>query len=207
MDSQAMMKLIRSRGIKDTLVLEAMARVPRHLFVPEGQRTGAYDDHAMAIGCEQTISQPYIVALMTEALELEAGHRVLEIGTGSGYQTAILAEMGAEVYSVERIVALHEVASACLETLGYRVQSKVDDGYYGWPEFAPYDAIIVTAAPTELPTPLVDQLAEGGRMVVPVGPRHGYQTLWKIVKEGGHIHQINLGGVAFVPFVHASDER
>jgi protein-L-isoaspartate(D-aspartate) O-methyltransferase len=207
MNPQAMVKLIRARGVKDSLVLDAMLRVPRHAFVPELQRASAYDDHAMAIGCEQTISQPYIVALMTEALELKTGDRVLEVGTGSGYQTAILAEMGAEVYTVERIVALHEAARACFGALGYRVQCKVDDGYYGWPEFAPYDAIIVTAAPAELPSPLVVQLAEGGRMVIPVGPRYGYQTLWKIVKEGGHIHKIDLGGVAFVPFVHVPDER
>lgn len=205
MDAKVMVRLIRSRGVCDKAVLDAMLRVPRHAFVPEAQRKSAYDDHAMAIGHQQTISQPYIVAEMTAALALRAGDRVLEVGTGSGYQTAILAEMGMDVYSIERIVALHETAKTCLDALGYRVHCALGDGYYGLPEYAPYDGIIVTAAPTEVPSALIEQLAEGGRMVVPVGPRHGYQRLWKLVKEGGEIHKFNLGGVAFVPFVHNPD--
>jgi protein-L-isoaspartate(D-aspartate) O-methyltransferase len=159
----------------------------------------------MGIGHRQTISQPYIVAEMTAALALQPGDRVLEVGTGSGYQTAILAEMGMDVYTIERIAALHMSAKKCLDALGYQVHCTLGDGYYGLPEFAPYTGIIVTAAPAAVPPTLIEQLAEGGRMVIPIGPRHGYQTLWKLVKEGDEIHRINLGGVAFVPFVHNPD--
>ncbi len=201
MDQKGMVNLIRSRGVRDTLILEAMTRVPRHRFVPEAQRAWAYDDHAMSIGCQQTISQPYIVALMTEALDLKAGDRVLEVGTGSGYQAAILAAMGMDVYTIERIPELYEQARACLDELGYAVRARLGDGSQGWPEFAPYDGIIVTAAPEEIPPVLLDQLADGGRLVIPVGPRHGYQTLWKVVKRGDDIRKIDLGGVAFVPFI------
>lgn len=205
MNAEAMVRIIRSRGVRDKAVLDAMLRVPRHAFVPEAQRASAYDDSALSIGHRQTISQPYIVALMTEALDLRAGDRVLEVGTGSGYQTAILAEMGMDVYTIERVVPLHEAAKVRLAELGYHVHCKVGDGYFGWPEFAPYAGIVVTAAPEEVPPPLIEQLAEGGRLVVPVGSYHGYQTLWKLVKEGGKIHRVNLGGVAFVPFVHTSE--
>ena len=163
MDQQEMIKLIRSRGVADPLVLAAMARVPRHRFVPESQRAYAYDDHALSIGCQQTISQPYIVALMTEALSLQAGERVLEVGTGSGYQTAILAEMGMDVYTIERIPELYTTAKACLDELGYAVHCHLGDGYHGWPQFAPYAGIIVTAAPDETPSLLLEQLADGGR--------------------------------------------
>ena len=206
MDAEAMVKIIRSRGVRDKSVLDALLHVPRHTFVPEVQRASAYDDRALSIGHRQTISQPYIVALMTEALELRAGDRVLEVGTGSGYQTAILAEMGMDVYSIERITTLYETAKACLDELGYHAHCKLGDGYFGWPEFAPYAGIVITAAPEEIPPPLIEQLAEGGRMVVPVGSYRGYQTLWKLVKEDGEIHRVNLGGVAFVPFVHTPDE-
>lgn len=207
MDQQGMVRLIRSRGITAPLVLDAMARVSRHRFVPEPQRAYAYDDHAMSIGCQQTISQPYIVALMTDALEVQPGDRVLEVGTGSGYQTAILAEMGMDVYTIERIPELYEEAKACLDELGYAVYCCLGDGYDGWPEFAPYDGIIVTAAPEEIPPALLEQLADGGRLVIPVGPRHGYQTLWKVIRRGDNIQKIDLGGVAFVPFITPVDGR
>jgi protein-L-isoaspartate(D-aspartate) O-methyltransferase len=201
MDQKGMVNLIRSRGVRDALILEAMERVPRHRFVPDAQRAWAYDDHAMSIGCQQTISQPYIVALMTEALDLQVGDRVLEVGTGSGYQTAILADMGMDVYTIERIPDLYSTAKACLDELGYAVHTCLGDGSQGWPEFAPYNGIIVTAAPEEIPPALLEQLAGGGRLVIPTGPRHGYQTLWKVIKHGDDIRKIDLGGVAFVPFI------
>ncbi len=207
MDQKGMIDLIRSRGVRDPLVLAAMERVPRHRFVPQAQRAYAYEDYAMAIGCQQTISQPYIVALMTEALALQPGERVLEVGTGSGYQAAILAEMGMEVYSIERIPELYTAAKTCLEELGYTVHMRLGDGYYGWPEFAPYAGIIVTAAPEEIPPALLEQLADGGRLVIPVGPRHGYQTLWKVIRRGDDIQKLDLGGVAFVPFITPVDDR
>ena len=201
MDQQGMVRLIRSRGITTPLVLDALASVPRHRFVPEAQRDAAYGDHALSIGCYQTISQPYIVALMTDALDLQPGDRVLEVGTGSGYQSAVLAEMGMDVYTIERVPELYEQAKTCLESLGYTVHCRLGDGYDGWPEFAPYDGIIATAAPDEIPPALLEQLADGGRLVIPVGPRHGYQTLWTIIRRGDEIQKINLGGVAFVPFI------
>jgi len=192
---------IQARGITDERVLEAMRTVPRHLFVPEEERDYAYGDYPLPIGFGQTISQPYIVALMTELLELKPGDKVLEVGTGSGYQAAVLASIpGVEVYSVEIIPELAQSAKERLERLGYRVHCKQGDGYYGWPEHAPFDAIIVTAAPDHVPPPLVQQLGEGGRMVIPIGPPGGYQTLWKFVKEkGGELKAYNMGGVAFVP--------
>lgn len=193
---------IEKRGITDEHVLKAMRTVPRHLFVPEDQRDHAYGDYPLPIGYGQTISQPYIVALMTQLLELKEGDKVLEIGTGSGYQAAILAEIpGVDVYTIEIIPALAKSARERLESLGYKsIHCKEGDGYYGWPEHAPFDAIIVTAAPDHVPQPLVDQLAEGGRMVIPVGPPGSYQTLWKFVKRpGGELQAFNMGGVAFVP--------
>jgi len=207
MDQQGMVRLIRSRGITTPLVLDALARVPRHRFVPETQRESAYGDHALSIGCQQTISQPYIVALMTDALDLRPGDRVLEVGTGSGYQTAILAEMGMDVYTIERIPELYAQAKACLELLGYTVHCLLGDGYYGWLEFAPYNGIIATAAPDEIPPALLEQLADGGRLIIPVGPHHGYQTLWKVIRRGDGIQELDLGGVAFVPFITPVDGR
>ncbi|MBN2007416.1 MAG: protein-L-isoaspartate(D-aspartate) O-methyltransferase [Anaerolineae bacterium] len=201
MTQEAMVALIRRRGVKDRVVLEALQQVPRHQFVPQPQQDVAYEDYPLPIGYHQTISQPYIVALMTEALELEPGERVLELGTGSGYQAAILAAMGMEVYTVERVPELHETAREHLQALGYAVQCRLGDGHSGWPEFAPYDGIMITAAPPEIPEPLWAQLADGGRMVAPIGPPHGYQTLWKFIKRGKRIEKINLGGVAFVPFI------
>jgi len=194
---------IKRRGVSNERVLRAMETVPRHHFVPETQREAAYGDYPLPIGFGQTISQPYIVAWMTELLELEEGDKVLEIGTGSGYQAAVLAEIpGVEVYTIEIIPELAERAQSLLKTLGYTgVRCKQGDGYYGWPEHAPFDAIIVTAAPDHLPKLLAEQLAVDGRMVIPIGPRGGYQTLWQFVKQpDGEMKAYNKGGVAFVPF-------
>lgn len=204
-ERQAMVALLRRRGIDDPAVLEAFARVRRHDFVPEPLQGRAYGDYPLPIAAGQTISQPYIVALMTQALDLTAGDKVLEIGTGSGYQAAILAEMGMAIDTVEVIPELYETAKAHLMAAGYStVHCHLGDGYRGWPEHAPYIGIIVTAAPETLPQILVDQLADGGRMVIPIGPKGLYQTLWKITKRGGQIDREDLGGVAFVPFIHSS---
>jgi len=201
MRERMVIETIQARGIRDERVLEAMRTVPRHLFVPEEERPQAYGDYPLPIGFGQTISQPYIVALMTELLDLKPGDRVLEVGTGSGYQAAVLASIpGVEVYSVEIIPELARSAEERLRELGYKVTCKQGDGYYGWPEYAPFDAIIVTAAPDHIPPPLVEQLAVGGRMVIPVGPPGGYQVLWKLVKQpDGELKAYNYGGVAFVP--------
>lgn len=161
---------IQARGIKAPAVLEAMRRVPRHRFVPAPAINLAYEDHPLRIGSEQTISQPYIVAYMTEAADISPSDKVLEIGTGSGYQAAVLGEIAREVYTIEIIPELAERARSTLADLGYRnVHTKEGNGYLGWPEHAPFDAIVVTAAPDEVPQALVDQLAPGGIMVVPVG--------------------------------------
>jgi protein-L-isoaspartate(D-aspartate) O-methyltransferase len=191
---------IEGRGVQDPDVLRAMRSVPRHLFVSAPYLDQAYDDHPLPIGYGQTISQPYVVAWMTELLELKAGEKVLEIGTGSGYQAAVLAELGfVEVYSIEIVPELAESADERLQSLGYAVHTKQGDGYYGWPEAGPFDAIIVTAAPDHLPAPLVAQLVDGGRLVIPIGPPGGYQSLWKFVKTGDGLSAYNLAGVAFVP--------
>ena len=191
---------IRSRGISDQEVLDAMERVARHEFVPDQYKSQAYADHPLPIGHGQTISQPYIVALMSELLQLEQDDRVLEVGTGSGYQAAILAEIIEDVYTVEIIEALATQARDRLQGLGYdNVHVLHADGYFGWPEHAPYDAIIVTAAPDHIPQPLVQQLADGAKMVIPVGPPGGYQTLWEITKVGQEITKRNVTGVLFVP--------
>lgn len=193
---------IKERGIEDAAVLRVMSELPRHLFVPSEYLNEAYADHPLPIGFGQTISQPYIVAWMTELLELESGEKVLEIGTGSGYQAAVLASLGyGEVYSIEIVPELAESAAARLIQLGFlQVKVRQGDGYFGWPEVAPFDAIIVTAAPDHLPGPLVAQLKDGGRIVIPIGPPGGYQSLWKFVKNGNELVAYNLGGVAFVPF-------
>ena len=193
---------IETRGVKDAQILEAMRSVPRHRFVPERFVDQAYGDHPLPIGYGQTISQPFIVAWMTELLDLQPGEKVLEIGTGSGYQAAVLAELkDIQVYSVEIVPELATSAESRLQQLGYdQVQVKQGDGYYGWQEHAPYDAILVTAAPDHLPSPLVDQLAAGGRLVIPIGPPGGYQTLWQFTYEAGELQAQNLGEVAFVPF-------
>ena len=193
-------RTIRTRDVSDPTVLRAMESVPRHLFVPDRYREQAYADHPLPIGQGQTISQPYIVALMTELLGLMPDERVLEIGTGSGYQAAILAEVVSEVYSVEIIPELAESSSRLLRELGYdNVHTRQGDGYYGWQEYAPYDAIIVTCAPDHVPQPLVNQLADGGRLVIPIGPPGGYQTLWRYVLEEDGLRAYNIAGVRFVP--------
>lgn len=193
---------IRSRGVKDKRVLAAMETVPRHEFVPADQRPHAYEDRPLPIGERQTISQPYIVALMTELLEIEEGDKVLEIGTGSGYQAAVLAELTPHVYTIEIIASLAERAEETLQRLGYdAVQVKTGDGYLGWPEHAPFDGIIVTCAPEEVPEALAEQLAEGGRMVIPVGPQWTHQTLYVLRKRGGRLRQKEVIPVRFVPMV------
>jgi protein-L-isoaspartate(D-aspartate) O-methyltransferase len=183
--------------------------VPRHRFVPQQYLEQAYADHPLPIGYGQTISQPYIVAWMTELLDLQPGDRVLEIGTGSGYQAAVLAELGdIEVYSIEIVPELAESAAQRLKDLGYNdIHVRQGDGYFGWAEAAPFDAIIVTAAPDHLPAPLVAQLAEGGSIVVPIGPPGGFQSLWRFVEEQDELVGYNMGGVAFVPFTGAGIEQ
>ncbi|PMP62060.1 MAG: protein-L-isoaspartate O-methyltransferase [Caldimicrobium thiodismutans] len=192
---------IKARGIKDERVLKAMLKVPRHLFVPSSLRDQAYGDFPLPIGEGQTISQPYIVALMTEALELKGKERVLEIGTGSGYQTAILAELATWVYTIEKYSTLQEKAKAILFELGYKnISFKIGDGTLGWQEAAPFDAIIVTAAAPQIPLPLIEQLAEGGRIVIPVGDEFS-QVLVKGIKKGGTLHTKSLEPVRFVKLV------
>ena len=189
---------IKARGVKDPRVLSALLKVERHRFVPEKYLDSAYSDQPLPIGEGQTISQPYIVALMTELLELKGNEKVLEIGTGSGYQAAILAELAKEVYTIEIIELLAFMAKERLSELGYQnVKVKAGDGYLGWPEAAPFDAIIVTAAPDHVPKPLIDQLKEGGRMVVPVGTYT--QELKKIVKRSGKMETLDVIPVLFVP--------
>ncbi|MBC7261620.1 MAG: protein-L-isoaspartate(D-aspartate) O-methyltransferase, partial [Chloroflexi bacterium] len=199
---------IEGRGVRDPEVLRAMRTVPRHEFVLPEYVNRAYGDHPLPIGYGQTISQPYIVAVMTELLKLKRGDRVLEIGTGSGYQAAILAELTDEVYSVEIIEELYKRATETLNRLGYsKVKTKHADGYYGWEEYAPYDAIIVTCAPDHIPQPLINQLKDGGRLVIPVGPPGGYQTLWLIEKHGEQTVAKEIMGVAFVPLTGTHPSR
>jgi protein-L-isoaspartate(D-aspartate) O-methyltransferase len=189
---------IRARGVKDPRVLAAMLKVERHLFVTKDLQPSAYLDQPLPIGEGQTISQPYIVALMTELLDLKGEEKVLEVGTGSGYQAAILAELAKEVYTIEIIEKLASSAQKLLHDLGYKnIKVKAGDGYLGWPEAAPFDGIIVTCAPDHIPKPLLDQLKEGGRMVIPVGEYT--QELKKIVKRSGKIETTNVIPVIFVP--------
>lgn len=192
---------IAARGIRDPRVLQVMREIPRHLFVDEGMWDQAYQDHPLPIGEKQTISQPYMVALMTEAAAPTPNDKVLEIGTGSGYQTAILASLCKWVYSVERIRSLAMKARKVLDQLRlYNVSIKVGDGSEGWEEYAPYNAIIVTAGAPEVPKPLKEQLADGGRLIIPVGDRFS-QVLYKIVKRGNEFLQEDLGGCRFVDLV------
>jgi protein-L-isoaspartate(D-aspartate) O-methyltransferase len=194
---------IRARGVRDPLVLAAMAKVPRHLFMPEGLRAHAYSDEPLPIGEGQTISQPYIVAYMTEALGLNGGEKVLEVGTGSGYQSAVLAEIAGEVWTVEIVETLALRARSILEGLGYtNIRYRVGDGSGGWPEEAPFDAIMVTAAASRMPAALEGQLAEGGRMIVPVGTDLQELFLVRRVQKGFEAER--LLGVRFVPLVKAS---
>jgi protein-L-isoaspartate(D-aspartate) O-methyltransferase len=193
---------IIARGVQDEQVIRAMQSVLRHEFVLPEDLSSAYADHPLPIGYGQTISQPYVVAWMTELLELQPGEKVLEIGTGSGYQAAVLAEIPElEIYSIEIVPELAQIAAQRLEALGYTgIHLRQGDGYYGWEEAAPFDAIIVTAAPDHLPAPLVSQLAEGGRIVIPIGPPGGYQSLWKFVLEDGELKAYDQGMVTFVRF-------
>jgi protein-L-isoaspartate(D-aspartate) O-methyltransferase len=190
---------IVARGVRDPRVLAAMRKVPRHLFVDSAQRAEAYEDHPLPIPGNQTISQPYIVALMTELLELKPTARVLEIGTGSGYQSAVLGELAKEVYTIEIVPELAQLAARRLKELGYaNVRAREGDGYRGWPEEAPFDAIIVTAAPERIPQPLVDQLAPGGVMVIPVG---GFFQELKVFRKSadGRVAERDILPVRFVP--------
>lgn len=192
---------IASRGIKDPRVIAAMKKVPRHHFVEEALQKQAYSDHPLPIGEKQTISQPYMVALMTEALQLTGTEKVLEIGAGSGYQTAILAELAQKVYSVERIRSLAIRARQLLYELGYfNVEIKIFDGTYGWLEKSPFEAIVVTAGAPDIPQPLIDQLAVGGRMVIPVGDAFA-QDLIRVTKTAEGMKKEDLGGCRFVKLI------
>ncbi len=199
---------IKARGIDDPRLLSAMGKVPRHLFVPPEYRDSAYEDRPLPIGYGQTISQPYIVALMTYHLQLKPTDRVLEIGTGSGYQAAVLAELAKEVYTIEIIPELAKKASERLRELGYdNVHVKCGDGFFGWPEHAPFDAIIITCAAPEIPPRLVDQLKEGGRMILPLGADPFYQTLTLVTKQDGELLKKRITGVVFVPMTGEIEKR
>lgn len=194
------------RGVSDKLVLSAMRKVPRHEFVPDNMKPLAYEDRPLPIGEDQTISQPYIVALMTELLGLKGGEKVLEIGTGSGYQAAVLAEIPTEVYTIEIIPTLAASAEERLRRLGYKnITVKCGDGYQGWKEHAPFDGIIVTAAPDHIPQPLIDQLKVGGRMVIPVGDV--FQELKLITKTEGGTKEENIIPVRFVPMTGEAQQK
>lgn len=198
---------IAARGVRDTRVLEAMRRVPRHLFVPAQYRSEAYGDHPLPIGRRQTISQPYIVAFMTESLALEPGNKVLEVGTGSGYQSAVLACLTENVFSVEIDGELAKEAAATLRKLGYpSVRVREGDGFFGWPEAAPFDAVIVTCAASRVPQPLLEQLAEGGRLVIPVEKGPLSQTLMLFTKRRGKIAERELLDVLFVPMTGEAEK-
>lgn len=195
---------VESRGVRDSRVLHAMRTVPRHWFVPDEVAGRAYADRPLPIGHGQTISQPYIVAFMTQALEVKDNHRVLEIGTGSGYQAAVLSGLAKEVFTIEIVADLGRRAAAVLKEGGYQnVSTRIGDGYQGWPEHAPFDRIIVTAAPDHVPQPLVAQLAPDGRMVIPVGPVGGLQELLVITKTDKGVVQKRTIPVMFVPLTRS----
>ena len=200
---------LMGRGVKNRQVLTAMGKIPRHLLVDDRYRYNAYADHPLPIGEGQTISQPYVVALMTEALGLKPGDRVLEIGTGSGYQAAVLAEIVKEVYSIEIRKTLADLASVRLKELGYAtVQVKYGDGYFGWEKHAPFDAIIITAAVNHIPPPLIRQLKEGGRLILPLGGTGFYQTLTLVTKgKKGELDVRQLDSVKFVPMTGEAQKR
>ncbi len=190
---------LKARGITDARVLEAFLKVPRHLFVPEAQQPEAYEDHPILIGEGQTISQPYMVALMVQLLRLQGHERVLEIGTGSGYQLAILAQLALEAYSIERLPELAAQAMQRMHTMGYlNVHVGAGNGTPGWREYAPFEGIVVAAAAPKVPQPLLDQLADGGRMVIPVGSQES-QMLLSVEKRGGRIHTTEVTSCVFVP--------
>ena len=194
-----------SRGITDKYTLKAMAKVPRHLFVPENMREMAYSDRPLPIGEGQTISQPFIVAFMTQALELKPNYSVLEIGTGSGYQAAILAEIVEKVFTIEIVEPLGLRAKKHLKNLGYdQVQVKIGDGYHGWPEESPFDAIIVTAGAESIPPALIAQLKDGGKMIIPVGPSNAASQLILLTKRKGKVRTKEVMPVRFVPFTRAN---
>ncbi len=201
-------KQLAGAGIKDIRVLDAMARIPRDMFVEEALAGKAYNDHPLPIGCKQTISQPYMVALMTEALCLQGNERVLEIGTGSGYQTAVLASLAETVYTIERIPFLLDKSRTLLAGLGYtNIKFKASDGTRGWPGRAPFDAIVVTASGPSVPRPLLEQLSAGGRLVIPIGGPDK-QELVKIVRGNGEYIRYRMGGCRFVNLIglHGWDE-
>jgi len=195
--------------VSNPAVLRAMRTVPRHKFIPESLADMAYEDRPLPIGQEQTISQPYVVAFMTEALKPDADDVVLEVGTGSGYQAAVLAEIVKDVYSIEIVPELGKNAERLLIELGYKnIHTRIGDGYKGWPDHAPFDGIIVTAAPDHVPQPLVDQLKPGGRMIIPVGPRGRVQELRLLVKqEDGSVNTTTLDLVRFVPMTGEADKK
>lgn len=198
---------LQARDIDDSLVLNAMRRVPRHEFIPDDYKAYAYHDRALPIGEGQTISQPYIVAYMTQILGVQPEEKILEIGTGSGYQAAVLSELGKKVFTIEIVEPLGRAAQERLSRLGYEnVAVRIGDGYNGWPEAAPFDAIMVTAGAEELPEPLMEQLADGGRMVIPIGPHGGVRQLTLITREKGSFRSEKLMPVRFVPFIRSGDE-
>jgi protein-L-isoaspartate(D-aspartate) O-methyltransferase len=199
---------IEARGIRTPAVLEALNRIPRHFFVPPEQVSGAYADHPLPIGEGQTISQPYIVALMTDLLALKPTDRVLEVGTGSGYQAAVLSALAAEVATIEIKPRLHAAAAGLLARLGYaNVACRGGDGYFGWEEKAPFDAVMITAAVDHIPPPLIKQLKDGGRMVLPLGSPFGYQNLVLVSKRGGDVTLRQVTGVLFVPLTGHALEK
>jgi protein-L-isoaspartate(D-aspartate) O-methyltransferase len=199
---------LAGRDIADRRVLQAMERVPRHLFVPLPYRDQAYEDYPLPIGDDQTISQPYIVALMTQSLALGGGEKVLEIGTGSGYQAAVLAELKARVFSIEINPQLAEKAAETLRDVGYGdIRVKSGDGFFGWPEEAPFDGIIITCASPRIPPPLAEQLKEGGRLILPLGDVRPYQVLTLVTKSGGKLITKEISGVRFVPMTGEAQKK
>lgn len=196
---------IEARGVRDPRVLAALRRVPRHEFVPQHLQAEAYEDGPLPIGAGQTISQPYIVALMTEAVDVQPGERVLDVGTGSGYQAAVLAELTPRVWSLEIVPELAQAARERLARLGYAVDGRCGDGWAGWPEHAPFDAIVLAAAPEQVPPALLEQLAPGGRLCLPLGETGGAQELLLVTREAdGSFSERRLGGVRFVPMTGAA---
>jgi len=199
---------LKGRDIKDPKVLEIMGKVPRHLFVEPSLKSKAYADHPLPIGEGQTISQPYIVALMTQILKVQPGERVLEIGAGSGYQAAVLSELTDQVYTIEIIEPLTQQAAQRLKQLGYdKVRVKYGDGYFGWEEAAPFDAIIVTCAANHIPPPLIKQMKEGGRLIIPLGSTTYFQNLTLLTKKMGKTDVQHLLGVAFVPMTGEAQKK
>lgn len=199
---------IKARGITNNFTIEAMSKVPRHLFVPSGLASSAYNDSPLPIGYGQTISQPYIVAFMTQRIRPKKGFRVLEIGTGSGYQAAVLGEIVDSVFTIEIVEELYKSAKKRLRSMNYEnIQVKYGDGYHGWAEKGPFDAIIVTAAAEFVPPPLIEQLKEDGRMIIPVGNPFSTQQLLEVTKDKGEVRSRNLMFVRFVPFTRSKEEK